>query len=152
MSGGERGVRIVGSFDFEHCGHQQHYACFACRKAFKAGGEFVPRGPGDYKQRVVTCPECREPMRAMGLLFRAPPQRAVKAWRKLEELAAESLGPLFQEPRYRAPEGACPNCGSAVGLTDGHCPYCGYSHRAASGGRPTPKSYTPTDRPGDPSS
>ena len=23
----------MGSFDFYHCGHKQHYACFACRKA-----------------------------------------------------------------------------------------------------------------------
>jgi DNA-directed RNA polymerase subunit RPC12/RpoP len=128
------------SIDFDQCRCKQHYACFGCRKAFKAGDEFVS-APGGSRRRVVTCPECGEPMRAMGLLFRAPPKRAVKAWRGLAELAARSPTPPFQEPRDREPEGACPKCGSRAGLVDGHCPYCGYSRRTASGGRSAAKDY-----------
>ena len=127
----------MGSFDFEHCGCKQHFACFACRKTFKAGDEFVPDGAGGYARRVVACPDCGEPMRAMGLLFRAPPRRAVKAWRRLEELACGTPHPPFQFPRHRRPEGRCPGCGCLPGLVAGRCPYCGFSPRAASGGRPS---------------
>lgn len=128
----------MGSYDFEHCGHKQHFACFGCRKAFKAGYEFVRHGHRDYRPRVVTCPECREPMRAMGLLFRAPPQQAVKAWRRLAESGAK-----FSLPRTRWPEGACPSCGPRSRLVTGKCPYCGFSRKTAAGGRPTPKDYRP---------
>lgn len=64
--------------DFHHLNCMQHYACFACRKAFKVRNTFnstlTPR----------PCPNCKGPMKAMGVLFRAPRQRAVKAWKKLK--------------------------------------------------------------------
>lgn len=111
----------MGSFDFEHANCKQHYACFSCRKAFKVRGTF------NSTATPAPCPECKQPMTAMGLLFRAPRQRAVKAWKKLEELARNSPVPLFQFPKLRRPENACPGCGSSTGLLQGRCPYCGYS-------------------------
>ena len=116
----------MGSFDFEHCGCMQHFACFACRKAFKAGDEYVPDGAGGYRRRVVTCPECRQPMSPMGLLFRAPRRRAVRAWRRLEELARRSPRPPFEFPRRRPVPGACPRCDSPTGWDGKRCPYCGH--------------------------
>ncbi len=68
----------MGSFDFEHSNCKQHYACFTCRKAFKV------RGTYNGTVTPAPCPECKGPMTAMGLLFRAPRQRTVKAWKKLE--------------------------------------------------------------------
>jgi hypothetical protein len=135
------GKSVMGSFDFEHCGCKQHYACFACRKAFKASLEFVSTASGKHKRRVVTCPECKQPMIPMGLLFRAPPQQAVKAWSRLEELARHSRDPLFQFPRQRRPKGACPGCGTSQGRMDGGCAVCGYNRRCASGGRPSSWAY-----------
>jgi hypothetical protein len=131
----------MGSLDFEHCGHKQHFACFACRKAFKAGREFIWVKPSHYRRRVVACPQCKQPMKPMGLLFRAPPQRAIKAWRRLEELARDSPEPPFQFPRRRRPAGACPGCGTARRRVDGRCPVCGSSRRCAAGGRPSSGAY-----------
>ncbi|TMQ29247.1 MAG: IS110 family transposase, partial [Planctomycetota bacterium] len=79
----------------------------------------MPDGAGGYRRRVVVCPHCGEPMRAMGLLFRAPPKRAVKAWRELEQLVMSTSGPPFQEPRLRQPEGACPGCGNHSDAMEG---------------------------------
>ena len=116
------------AFDFDH-GGKQHYACFGCRKAFKprrVKDEFVRDEEGNRRRRVVKCPECQQPMKAMGILFRAPSKRAVKAWRKLKELALQSPGPVFARPRVRPVKGACPNCGSRTGWDGKRCPYCGH--------------------------
>jgi DNA-directed RNA polymerase subunit RPC12/RpoP len=133
----------MGSFDFEHASVMQHYACFTCRKAFKV------RGTYPHTTAAAQCPECKGPMAPMGVLFRAPRQRAVKAWAKLEELARTSTAPRFQYPEQRQPEGACPGCGCLAGLVGGRCPYCGYTRRAASGGRPSPGAYQPGSEPGE---
>jgi hypothetical protein len=127
----------MGSSDFEHASVMQHYACFACRKAFKV------RGTYPHTTAPAPCPECKGPMTAMGILFRAPPQRAVKAWRRLEELARDTSHLPFQFPRRRPPEGSCPGCGCLPGVVAGRCPYCGFSPRAASGGRPSQAAYHP---------
>lgn len=133
----------MGSFDFEHCGCRQHFACFACRKAFKAGDEFVPDGNAGRRRRAVSCPECAAAMAPMGLLFRTPPKRSVKAWRKLEALARASPDPPFQfpgvRPHERPPEGD--HCGAA--MVDGRCVYCGFRRRAAGGGSLPPRSDRP---------
>ncbi len=136
-------VAAMGSIDFEHCNYKQHFACFACRKAFKAGNEFVYDGAGGYARRVVACPDCGEPMRAMGLLFRAPRRRAVKAWRRLEELARSTPHPPFQYPKVRAHERppAGHHCGAK--MIGGRCVVCGFSTRAASGGHRSQEAYRP---------
>ncbi|MBO0697585.1 MAG: hypothetical protein J2P46_04260 [Zavarzinella sp.] len=131
----------MGSFDLEHARVMQHYACFTCRKAFKVPGAY------NHTAAPAPCPECKGPMTAMGVLFRAPRRRAIKAWKKLEELARGSPVPPFRYPRRRRPEGACPGCGSLTGPVDGRCPYCGYTRRAASGGRPSPNAYQPGSEP-----
>ena len=120
----------MGSFDFEHSSVKQHYACFACRKAFKVRGTF------NYTTAPAPCPECKKPMTAMGVLFRSPRQRAVKAWRLLEELACGSPRPLFWFPRFRVQERPSPGHHCGVAMVDGRCVYCGFSPRQTSGGRP----------------
>jgi hypothetical protein len=93
-------------FDFEHCGCMQHYACFDCRKTFKKpGSTFVRGGSGGYVPRLVPCPDCGRPMKPMGLLFRAPPRRAVKAWKRLWERVRGTALPPFQLPRRRQGKG-----------------------------------------------
>jgi hypothetical protein len=114
----------MGSFDFEHCGHKQHFACFTCRKAFKARGTF-----GSRADRPFACPQCKRPMTPMGLLFRAPPQGAMKVWRRLEELAHDSPHPPFEFPRRQLVAGSCPKCGVAGGWDGKRCVYCRYARR-----------------------
>ena len=110
----------MGSYDFNHCGHKQHFACFKCRKAFKARGTF-----GSSSDREFNCPECKQRMTPMGLLFRAPPQRDIKEWLQLEQIARSSSEPPFQYPQRRPSEGECPNCLSPSGWDGKRCPYCG---------------------------
>jgi len=95
----------MGSYDFDHCGHKQHFACFGCRKSFKAPYESILSAaemaagvpPHEaLRRRVVKCPECGQAMTAMGLLFRAPPRRAVKQWRALEEAYRGAKIPPFE--------------------------------------------------------
>jgi hypothetical protein len=66
-----------------HATNKVRFACFACRKAFKQVGSStwdakVPRRP-------FPCPECKQPMARMGRYFKAPPKRAVRAWREVQE-------------------------------------------------------------------
>jgi len=66
-----------------HARNKVRFACFGCRKAFKQIGSstwdvLIPRRP-------FPCPECKQPMARMGRYFKAPPQRAVRAWREVEE-------------------------------------------------------------------
>ncbi|MEO1145989.1 MAG: hypothetical protein AAFY26_10375 [Cyanobacteria bacterium J06638_22] len=61
-----------------------HFACFACRSAFKQPGSsnWDPEVP----QRPFVCPNCKTPMVRLGRYFKAPPKRAIKQWLKLELL------------------------------------------------------------------
>jgi len=61
-----------------------HFACFACRKAFKQRGS--SNWDGDVPERPLPCPECKQPMARIGRHFRAPRQRAAKAWQQVERL------------------------------------------------------------------
>ena len=99
--------------DYHHFGgrFKQHYACFDCRKAFKASDEFISikvmtvRGLR-YRQvpRKVICPDCGEVMARMGRLFRAPKRSKIREW---AALAARYGGPRrhldapFNEPWQR---------------------------------------------------
>ncbi|WP_052351623.1 hypothetical protein [Deinococcus pimensis] len=64
--------------------YKTHYACFACRKTFKAT---------DRKQHGARkpCPQCGVTMTVMGKDFKAPPRKDVTQWRKVELLAAHGL-------------------------------------------------------------
>lgn len=118
--------------DFHHFPpRHQHYACFDCRKGFKAADEFSFAGDGDRVPRTVLCPDCRRPMRRMGRLFRVPRRRAVRAWRRLARLIAGRAEPVFEEPLSLRtdplPPTACPACHSRTGWDGRRCPYCGHS-------------------------
>ena len=63
--------------------YKEHFACFACRKMFRPLQAdklraFAPEASSE-------CPECKRPMKNMGLDFKAPRQRDVRSWRALEE-------------------------------------------------------------------
>lgn len=77
--------------------HKQHFACFACRKAFKQRGSETT---GIEAERPFPCPECGAAMVVVGRDFQAPPTRAVKPWHLLEML--RSFGVVF-EPGATAP-------------------------------------------------
>jgi len=78
--------------------HKQHFACFACRKAFKQpGSEEI----GIEAERPFPCPECQAEMTLMGRDFQVPPVRAVKEWHLLELL--RSFGVVF-EPGHTQPK------------------------------------------------
>ncbi|PTA66375.1 hypothetical protein C8263_18220 [Deinococcus arcticus] len=64
--------------------YKTHYACFSCRKTFKASHR---RANGATK----ICPHCRASMTIMGHDFKAPVRTDVLAWRKVEYLAAHGL-------------------------------------------------------------
>lgn len=61
-----------------------HFACFACRKAFKQRGS--SNWDPDVPQRPFPCPECKQPMQRFGRYFQPPPQRAARQWLKVELL------------------------------------------------------------------
>lgn len=57
-----------------------HWACFACKKA--------------YKQRYSApgvCPQCGQPMENMGMDFRVPRQKDTEQWAKVERLAGRGV-------------------------------------------------------------
>ncbi len=102
------------AIDYHHFGNRfkQTYACFGCRKAFKAGDEFVTIKVRtlngfrlDRTPRKIACPDCGEVMARMGRLFRAPKRAKVKAWAALAERYGgprRHLGAPFNEPWRRA--------------------------------------------------
>ena len=64
--------------------NKAHFACFDCRKTFKQlessnWDRAIPERPFD-------CPNCKQPMVRLGRYFKAPPQRAVRQWQKVELL------------------------------------------------------------------
>ncbi len=61
-----------------------HFACFACRKTFKQPGS--SNWDSNVPERPFPCPECKVPMVRMGRYFKAPRQRAARAWREVERL------------------------------------------------------------------
>jgi hypothetical protein len=74
--------------------YKPHYACFACRKAFKRRFKREVRAWGRVKPVVdpndpdvpAKCPGCGLLMADMGLDFKAPPQADAKAWSVAESL------------------------------------------------------------------
>lgn len=101
------------AIDYHHygCRFKQHYACFGCRKTFKAAGEFLlvkvltPRGLRfDRVPRKVPCPDCGAVMARMGRLFRAPKRAKVREWASLAarfDGPRQHLGAPFDEPWQR---------------------------------------------------
>lgn len=64
--------------------YKPHFACFACRKAFKRRLQHdVDR---DGEPHPARCPDCGGPMAEMGLDFRPPPRQKLREWRVLETL------------------------------------------------------------------
>ena len=66
-------------------GGRKHFACFHCRKAFKQPGSAEWQAAA--ARRPFPCPECGEPMSDLGSDFKAPRQRDVRQWLKVEVLA-----------------------------------------------------------------
>jgi hypothetical protein len=69
--------------------YKEHFACFRCRKGFKQTSRFeLPEQlrPAPGELRTVPCPQCGQPMNDMGHDFKAPRQRDVKQWKKVEIL------------------------------------------------------------------
>jgi hypothetical protein len=67
--------------------YKEHYACFKCRKAYKKPPlSDLPQQPKEGEERIVLCPQCREPMHNLGHDFKAPAQDNVKQWKKAERL------------------------------------------------------------------
>ncbi len=67
-----------------HARNKVRFACFSCREAFKQIGSST-WDPG-VPDRPFPCPECKQPMCRMGRYFKAPPRRAVRAWRDVQEM------------------------------------------------------------------
>jgi uncharacterized CHY-type Zn-finger protein len=59
-----------------------HFACFACHKSFKQQGS--SNWDSNVPQHPFPCPNCKESMARMGRYFKAPPKRAIRAWREVE--------------------------------------------------------------------
>lgn len=76
---------MIMDFYWTTAPHLQHYACFKCRKAFKRPFVHNIRA-GTYENYAALCPQCRAPMHALGLNFKAPAQSNVMQWRKVERL------------------------------------------------------------------
>jgi hypothetical protein len=76
-----------------HDDHPQHFACFACRKAFKQRGSWLVRRSD---LRPFPCPDCTAPMTPLGRDFKAPPRRDRAQWLKVELLHA--FGVVFETP------------------------------------------------------
>jgi hypothetical protein len=79
--------------------YSEHYACFACRRAFKHPEEYARAGGQLRPPRSRPCPECGGPARSMGMNFKPPRREATKQWRKLELLARR--GELFHGSALR---------------------------------------------------
>ncbi len=65
--------------------YKQHYACFACRKAFRIPGTEPFVGQRSLAS-IVKCPDCAKPMSKMGRDFKAPRRSATKQWEKVRQL------------------------------------------------------------------
>jgi len=74
--------------------YRDHFACFACRKAFKYWQweecdqkAFQAEQHLEHVPRQIVCPDCSRPMTDMGLDFKAPRKSDVEAWKILATLA-----------------------------------------------------------------
>lgn len=65
-----------------HATNKVHFACFACRKAFKQQGS--SNWDSNVPERPFECPNCQQPMVRLGRYFKAPRQRDLKAWREVQ--------------------------------------------------------------------
>jgi hypothetical protein len=75
--------------------YKKHYACFACRKAFKRLQEYEwpdDQRPAEGEAVPAPCPECREPMADMGLDFKPPKRSATEHWVVVEFLFRRGVG------------------------------------------------------------
>jgi len=68
--------------------YRDHYACFACRKSFKWPHD---RNADPSTLPAPVCPQCRGPVEAMGLDFKAPPIDDLKQWQKVRILADHGI-------------------------------------------------------------
>ncbi|MBI4731131.1 MAG: hypothetical protein HY781_03195 [Chloroflexi bacterium] len=69
--------------------YKEPFACFDCRKVFKQTSRWeLPPGqrPEPGQERIVLCPQCRQPMADMGHDFKAPKSSNIKQWEKLRIL------------------------------------------------------------------
>lgn len=71
-----------------HGPYRDHYACFACRKSFKWPHE---RNVDPSTLPAPLCPQCRGPVEAMGLDFKAPLVDDEKQWLKVRILADHGI-------------------------------------------------------------
>jgi DNA-directed RNA polymerase subunit RPC12/RpoP len=65
-------------------GYMMQFACLTCRKVFKQAVPYPPRGPQRNSERA--CPQCGQPLKRMGVAFKAPRQSDVRGWRKVSLL------------------------------------------------------------------
>lgn len=75
--------------DNEHNVYKEKWACFGCRKCFKQRSWIELLHSKRIKlgeERIVLCPQCREPMKNMGWDFKVPKQRDIEQWQKVELL------------------------------------------------------------------
>jgi hypothetical protein len=73
------------------------HACFRCRKVFKKPHWYKTKQtpvPPEYP-----CPECGEPLLAMGYKFRAPRRDDVKNWNRIKQ--AIDSGTQWEVPTNR---------------------------------------------------
>ena len=69
--------------------YKEPFACFQCRKVFKQTSRWeLPENvrPKAGEERHVKCPQCSRLMANMGRDFKAPKQKDVDQWRKVEIL------------------------------------------------------------------
>ena len=63
-----------------------HWACFNCRKAFKAWSAWTMPAITEHSKVVRVCPECAGPLYDLGQDFKPPRKLAVSQWKKIELL------------------------------------------------------------------
>jgi len=76
-----------------------HFACFPCRKFFKQQGS--SNWDTAIPERPFPCPNCKQQMVRLGKYFKAPRQRAVRAWKEVVRLY--QAGERFDREEKRSP-------------------------------------------------
>ncbi len=69
--------------------YKEPFACFECRKVFKQTCRWelpahLQLKPGE--ERICKCPQCGKPMADMGRDFKAPKNKDLKQWKKVQIL------------------------------------------------------------------
>jgi hypothetical protein len=67
--------------------NSEHWVCFDCRKMFRK----VSRWGTHIEGLPHECPECKQPMRDMGIYFEPPRRNDIDAWKRLELLASRGF-------------------------------------------------------------